>query len=79
MPAGLVNTPEEEECWNRAKEIATVHFGKPPATSNQWAYTMGIYKHMCLLLEEEESSEEITEEEIIQVRIPRRKRGQRRK
>ena len=77
MPTGLVTSPEEEICWERAKEISTEHFGHYPKTSQQWAYTMGIYKHMCMLLEPAEEVE--VEETEILVRSPRtkrRKRGQ---
>ena len=77
MPIGLVTSPEEEICWERSKEIATAHFGHPPRSSQEWAYTMGIYKHMCMVLEPSEEVE-IEEEEIV-VRLPRRKRRKRAK
>ena len=48
MPRGLVQSPEQEACWNRAKEIAGEHFGHAPSADVEWAYVMGVYKHMCM-------------------------------
>jgi len=45
MPKGL-----DEPCWERAKAIATRYFGHTPNNDMEWAYTMGIYKHMCMTL-----------------------------
>ena len=45
MPKGL-----DEPCWGRAKAIATRYFGHVPNNDMEWAYTMGIYKHMCMTL-----------------------------
>ena len=45
MPAGI-----DEKCWKRATEIATQYFGGRPNNDVEWAYTMGIYKHMCMQL-----------------------------
>ena len=45
MPKGL-----NEPCWGRAKAIATRYFGHTPNSDMEWAYTMGIYKHMCMTL-----------------------------
>ena len=49
MPRGLVQTEEEEACWEKAKAIASEHFGGEPSGDEEWAYTMGIYKHMCIV------------------------------
>ena len=54
MPKGIVQTPEEEECWTKAKELATEHFGRAPRHSMEWAYVTGIYRHMCHLQDLEE-------------------------
>ena len=48
MPRGLVQTEEEAACWEKAKAIASEHFGHLPSADVEWAYVMGIYKHMCI-------------------------------
>jgi len=72
MPNWLVQSPEEEECWQRAKELATMHFGHKPSTSVQWAYVTGIYKHMCMINDVE--VEELEEEEVVEEWRPPRPR-----
>ena len=43
MPINVVHTTEEEEAWERAKEIAANEY--PEATgSNYWRIVMGIFK-----------------------------------
>jgi hypothetical protein len=45
MPVSVVHTLEDEEAWERAKEIAANEY--PDATgSNYWRIVMGIYKKM---------------------------------
>lgn len=45
MPVNVVHTLEQEEAWERAKEIAANEY--PDATgSNYWRIVMGIYKKM---------------------------------
>lgn len=45
MPVSVVQTREDEEAWERAKEIAANEY--PDATgSNYWRIVMGIYKKM---------------------------------
>jgi len=45
MPVSVVHTLEDEEAWERAKEIAANEY--PEATgSNYWRIVMGIYKKM---------------------------------
>lgn len=43
MPVNVVHTLEDEEAWERAKEIAANEY--PEATgSNYWRIVMGIFK-----------------------------------
>jgi hypothetical protein len=43
MPVSVVHTPEDEEAWERSKDIAANEY--PEATgSNYWRIVMGIYK-----------------------------------
>jgi hypothetical protein len=45
MPVNVVHTLEDEEAWERAKEIAVNEY--PDASgSNYWRIVMGIYKNM---------------------------------
>lgn len=45
MPVSVVHTSEDEEAWERAKEIAANEY--PEAVgSNYWRIVMGIYKKM---------------------------------
>ena len=45
MPVNVVHTLEQEEAWEKAKEIAENDY--PNATgSNYWRIVMGIYKKM---------------------------------
>jgi len=45
MPVNVVHTLEDEEAWERAKEIAANEY--PEATgSNYWRIVMGIFKKM---------------------------------
>lgn len=46
MPVGVVRTPEDEELWERAKQIASARY--PEATgSRYYRIVMGIYKRMA--------------------------------
>ncbi|HVN29826.1 MAG TPA: hypothetical protein VMT64_15125 [Candidatus Binataceae bacterium] len=43
MPVNVVHTPQEEEAWERAKEIAANEY--PEASGpDYWRIVMGIYK-----------------------------------
>jgi hypothetical protein len=45
MPVSVVHTSEDEEAWERAKEIVANEY--PDATGpNYWRIVMGIYKKM---------------------------------
>ncbi len=45
MPVSVVHTLEDEEAWERAKEVAANEY--PDASgSNYWRIVMGIYKKM---------------------------------
>jgi len=45
MPVSVVHTLEDEEAWERAKDIAANEY--PDASgSNYWRIVMGIYKKM---------------------------------
>lgn len=45
MPVNVVKTPEEEEAWERAKEIARAEY--PDAEGERfYRIVMGIYKRM---------------------------------
>ena len=53
MPVSVVLTLEDEEAWERAKEIAENEY--PEATgSNYWRIVMGIYKKMTHYLSKSE-------------------------
>ena len=45
MPVSVVHTLEDEEAWERAKEIAANEY-PDAAGSNYWRIVMGIYKKM---------------------------------
>lgn len=79
MPKHLVQTPEEEECWERARELATEHFGHRPKEAIEWAYVTGIYQHMCHLkdIEGDDIEGEDIEAEDIEIRLWRNERPQR--
>ena len=45
MPVSVVQTLEDEEAWERAKEIAANEY-QDATGSNYWRIVMGIYKKM---------------------------------
>jgi len=45
MPVDVVHTPEDEEAWERAKEIAAKEY-PDAAGPDYWRIVMGIFKKM---------------------------------
>jgi|HubBroStandDraft_5_1064220.scaffolds.fasta_scaffold502972_1 hypothetical protein len=45
MPVSVVRTLEDEEAWERAKDVAATEY-PDAAGSNYWRMVMGIYKKM---------------------------------
>jgi len=48
MPTGLVNTPKDEELWDRAKSLAKERGLSPRGKGKDsfWAYTNAIFQKM---------------------------------